>query len=428
MKLPAGPFVAWGRPGTGMSCASGARGGERSALKLSREIDVVGARGRTRQLAHEACAAIDAPPRRDPQLTLGGVGADRAAIPRTRGALFLRADRLEGTRGARDGGGPRRAAVAPRDGARRLAVIRDSRADDLMAKATSCCDAATTGSPDREVEYKRDTEVGFFREAAIFRFGSERARRRERDPLHRPRSLRSDRRELHDVRRAAHRLVSARRGARGRQPAQGRHCANDACPCISSTCPFIYAPWLQFPLSNERKSGFLTPTLGSTGVRGFEATAPYYLNLAPNYDATITPRLMTKRGMQLGGAVPLSARRAPKTCSAVAAGEMNAEILPHDRVDGRKPVRARVEAHRTVRAVARRFFQHQQGLGRQLFRRFRRPGRRDVAEDAAARRRARRTSGPWSLLARVQSFQTLQDPNAAGRGPPYNRLPQTRVR
>ena len=74
--------------------------------------------------------------------------------------------------------------------------------------------------------------------------------------------------------------------------------------------PVLYAPWLQFPLSNERKSGFLTPTLGSTGVRGFEATAPYYLNLAPNYDATLTPRLMTKRGLQLGCAVPLPARRA----------------------------------------------------------------------------------------------------------------------
>ena len=43
------------------------------------------------------------------------------------------------------------------------------------------------------------------------------------------------------------------------------------------------------------------PTLGATGIRGFEAAVPYYLNLAPNYDATLTPRLMTKRGLQLGG-------------------------------------------------------------------------------------------------------------------------------
>src|SRR4029078_5975057 len=95
--------------------------------------------------------------------------------------------------------------------------------------------------------------------------------------------------------------------------------------------PVAYSPWLQFPLSNERKSGFLTPTLGSTGVRGFEASTPYYLNLAPNYDATLTPRLMTQRGLQLGGQFRylLGADTSP---FGVSAGEMNAEILPRDRV------------------------------------------------------------------------------------------------
>ncbi len=48
--------------------------------------------------------------------------------------------------------------------------------------------------------------------------------------------------------------------------------------------PVMYTPWLEFPLSNERKSGFLTPTIGSTQTRGFELAAPYYFNLAPNYD------------------------------------------------------------------------------------------------------------------------------------------------
>ena len=66
-----------------------------------------------------------------------------------------------------------------------------------------------------------------------------------------------------------------------------------------------YMPWVEFPLSGERKSGFLTPLLGSSGSRGFDASIPYYLNLAPNYDATLTPRIMTKRGFQLGGTVPL---------------------------------------------------------------------------------------------------------------------------
>ena len=66
--------------------------------------------------------------------------------------------------------------------------------------------------------------------------------------------------------------------------------------------PIAYSPWFEFPLSNERKSGFLTPTLGLDRHPRLRVRAvPYYLNLAPNYDATITPRLMTKRGLQLGG-------------------------------------------------------------------------------------------------------------------------------
>ena len=65
--------------------------------------------------------------------------------------------------------------------------------------------------------------------------------------------------------------------------------------------PVIATPWLEFPLTNERKSGFLTPLAGSSQVRGFELATPYYFNLAPNYDATVTPRLMTKRGLMLEG-------------------------------------------------------------------------------------------------------------------------------
>jgi len=45
--------------------------------------------------------------------------------------------------------------------------------------------------------------------------------------------------------------------------------------------PIAYSPWLEFPLSNERKTGFLTPTFGSSGTRGFDMSLPYYLNLAP---------------------------------------------------------------------------------------------------------------------------------------------------
>lgn len=64
--------------------------------------------------------------------------------------------------------------------------------------------------------------------------------------------------------------------------------------------PILYSPWLSFPVRKERKSGLLLPTYGTSSSRGVEISAPYYFNLAPNYDLTLTPRIMTKRGAQLG--------------------------------------------------------------------------------------------------------------------------------
>lgn len=64
--------------------------------------------------------------------------------------------------------------------------------------------------------------------------------------------------------------------------------------------PILYSPYLSFPISDARKSGVLTPEFGSTGRSGNEFSIPYYWNIAANYDATLTPRLLTARGMQMG--------------------------------------------------------------------------------------------------------------------------------
>lgn len=63
--------------------------------------------------------------------------------------------------------------------------------------------------------------------------------------------------------------------------------------------PVLYAPRLSFPLSDARKSGLLAPEIGSTSRGGSEIVLPIYWNIAPNYDATFTPRLLTDRGLQL---------------------------------------------------------------------------------------------------------------------------------
>lgn len=63
--------------------------------------------------------------------------------------------------------------------------------------------------------------------------------------------------------------------------------------------PIFYTPWISFPVGNERKSGFLFPNLRSSSRGGYSILLPWYWNIAPNYDATLTPIIDTKRGAQL---------------------------------------------------------------------------------------------------------------------------------
>jgi LPS-assembly protein len=64
--------------------------------------------------------------------------------------------------------------------------------------------------------------------------------------------------------------------------------------------PLLPIPYLSFPLSDKRKSGWMPPTLGLDNVNGAEVSVPYYWNIAPNRDATFTPTVMSKRGVNLG--------------------------------------------------------------------------------------------------------------------------------
>jgi len=61
--------------------------------------------------------------------------------------------------------------------------------------------------------------------------------------------------------------------------------------------PVFYTPYLSFPVNDERKSGWLFPNIGFSSQNGLEFAPPYYLNLAPNYDATLVPRYFQKRGL-----------------------------------------------------------------------------------------------------------------------------------
>lgn len=64
--------------------------------------------------------------------------------------------------------------------------------------------------------------------------------------------------------------------------------------------PVLYSPYFQFPIDDRRRTGLLFPTFGESDNTGFDLRQPLYLNLAPNYDAQITPRYMSRRGTQVG--------------------------------------------------------------------------------------------------------------------------------
>ena len=85
----------------------------------------------------------------------------------------------------------------------------------------------------------------------------------------------------------------------------------------------FYLPWISFPLGSQRKSGFLAPTFGTSGSSGVEVTVPYYFNLAPNYDATLTARTMSDRGVQALGEFRFLSRT-------YGFGQFSAEHLPSD--------------------------------------------------------------------------------------------------
>lgn len=93
--------------------------------------------------------------------------------------------------------------------------------------------------------------------------------------------------------------------------------------------PILYTPYILFPLDDRRMSGFLLPTFGANDENGFDFVMPYYWNIAPNYDLTVWPRYMSRRGGMLGGEF--------RYLTKMAEGQLGLEYLPYDtlRKEGR---------------------------------------------------------------------------------------------
>ena len=179
--------------------------------------------------------------------------------------------------------------------------------------------------------------------------------------------------------------------------------------------PVLWAPYLSFPISDARKSGVLVPEIGSTSRSGNEIRVPWYWNIAPNYDATITPRLLTDRGMQL----QTQFRYLTETHSGTIDAEyLNDDSLVNDSrsyigVDHRSLFRNRWRNEIEFRRVSDN--QYFEDLGGSL-----------SASTTTHLNRALRFdhhTDSLSLFGQIQDFQTIDDAILPD-DEPYRRLPQ----
>lgn len=179
--------------------------------------------------------------------------------------------------------------------------------------------------------------------------------------------------------------------------------------------PILYMPWMDFSLSNKRQSGFLAPIFGSTARSGSEVALPYYWNIAPNRDATIEPRAMAKRGLMVNNEF--------RYLGTNYAGEAHLNILPNDALTNSTRLRSSLKHAYNfgngLSASTNLNYVSDDTYFRDLS---------NVLSETSLTNLVREGvlsygGGWWNAAARMQSYQTLQDP-AAPVAEPYRRLPQ----
>lgn len=175
--------------------------------------------------------------------------------------------------------------------------------------------------------------------------------------------------------------------------------------------PVLGSPWFTFPLSAERKSGFLAPVIGMSSSRGLDLSIPYYFNIAPNYDYTLTPQIVTKRGVMIGNEFRFLGKNIE--------GEISGQYMPNDRHYGDK----RYSLHADIRGMWNNF-----GYGIN----YNRVSDDDFFDDFSSSLRDRTddilpqdywltyTSTYWNTAIRVTKNQTIDDDTDK----PYEREPQ----
>jgi len=182
--------------------------------------------------------------------------------------------------------------------------------------------------------------------------------------------------------------------------------------------PIFYAPYFSFPISNARKSGILTPTIGSAGRSGNEISLPYYWNIRENYDATISPRWLSNRGLQLGTEFRYMTKRND--------GIAFVEYLADDSLIDRSRYLISLE-HRTLFDNGwRNLLDFREVSDSQYFEDL--GGTLSLTSTTHLNRNLQFDyfGNHWALFAQVQDYQTL-DESIIPTDEPYRRVPQVQV-
>jgi len=179
--------------------------------------------------------------------------------------------------------------------------------------------------------------------------------------------------------------------------------------------PILGAPYLTFPIDDRRKSGILTPSFSNRDRTGLDISVPYYLNLAPNYDMTIEPRFMRERGLQVNTEFRYLL---PGT-----QGQINFDYMPDDskanlsrrylNLNHESMLGERWRVVANAQEVSDNNYFEDLGNSLSVTSQIHLDRYLDISYRAPQ----------WSLLARMQDYQTI-DPFIASVDEPYARIPQ----
>ena len=181
--------------------------------------------------------------------------------------------------------------------------------------------------------------------------------------------------------------------------------------------PIMYAPYFSLPTSNQRRSGLLSPTIGYNSNNGLDIAQPYYVNIAPNRDLTITPRFMNHRGTLLGSDF--------RYIDPKYSGTLSGQFLNYDKIMGRDRWKYDWQQRQLI-APAWNAYANMSKVSDSLY-----PIDFSYGIGGAVTNQFRQELGTnyggiknWNFTARTLTFQTLQPDPTATVVSPYNILPQ----